>query len=141
MQGGSGCADATHLRKLRMGTCEQTQFARTRGFGWERSSGRATFRSSAARPKSEPARRDGPGSVAIETRPNCATVPSQAWAKATPAIYVRLAKGAGGLAADSIVLLDQTRSLDAARVRRFLGAIDKKTLDAIVATWIGIFRR
>jgi mRNA interferase MazF len=65
----------------------------------------------------------------------------QSWARAAPETYVRLAKGTGGLPADSILLLDQTRSLDAARVRRFLGSLDKKALDAVLATWIGMFRR
>jgi mRNA-degrading endonuclease toxin of MazEF toxin-antitoxin module len=60
---------------------------------------------------------------------------------AAPGTYVRLAKGVGGLPADSILLLDQARSLDAVRVRRFLGTLDKRTLDAVLATWIAMFRR
>lgn len=64
----------------------------------------------------------------------------QPWAKTAPGIYVRLAKGAGGLPADSILLLDQTRSLDVARIRRFLGALPKKTFDAVLLKWIALFK-
>ncbi len=66
---------------------------------------------------------------------------AQSWAKAASGIYIRLAKGSGGLPADSILLLDQTRSLDAVRVRRFLGTLDKKTFDAILVKWIALFKK
>ena len=55
-------------------------------------------------------------------------------------IYVRLSKGSGGLPADSILLLDQTRSLDAARVRRLLGTLDSKTFESVLLKWLAIFR-
>ena len=66
---------------------------------------------------------------------------AQSWAKGAPGTYVRLPKGAGGLPADSILLLDQTRSLDAARFRRFLGTLDKKTFDAVLTKWIALFKK
>ncbi len=65
---------------------------------------------------------------------------AQPWAKAASGIYVRLSKGSGGLPADSILLLDQTRSLDAARVRRLLGTLDSKTFESVLLKWLAIFR-
>lgn len=47
----------------------------------------------------------------------------QVWVKSSSHLYIRLAKGTGGLPADSILLLDQLRSLDTKRVKRFVGAI------------------
>ena len=51
------------------------------------------------------------------------TFRSQDWATAAPGLYPVLLAGAGGLPADSIVLTDQTRALDAARVIRVLGML------------------
>jgi len=51
------------------------------------------------------------------------TFRGQDWATAAPGLYPVLPAGAGGLTADSIVLIDQTRALDAARVIRFLGLL------------------
>ena len=64
----------------------------------------------------------------------------QPWAKAAPGIYIPLVQGSGGLPADSTLLLDQTRSLDASRVRRFLGSLDGKAFEEILAKWIALFR-
>lgn len=65
----------------------------------------------------------------------------QPWAKAASGTYVRLPMGMGGLPADSIILLDQTRSIDAMRVRRFLGTLDRKIFDGVLAKWIAIFKK
>lgn len=64
---------------------------------------------------------------------------AQPWVKAAPDIYIRLPKGTGGLPVDSILLLDQARSLDATRVRRFVGTLEKKTFDAILVKWMALF--
>ncbi|MBM4396801.1 MAG: type II toxin-antitoxin system PemK/MazF family toxin [Deltaproteobacteria bacterium] len=64
----------------------------------------------------------------------------QEWASAAPGLYPRLPKGAGGLPADSIVLLDQTRSIDAVRVRRMLGTLEKTIFKSILAKWLSLFR-
>ncbi len=64
----------------------------------------------------------------------------QPWAKSAPHLYTRLPKGIGGLSTDSILLLDQTRFLDAARVRRFLGPLEKKTFDTVLEQWLALFR-
>jgi len=64
---------------------------------------------------------------------------AQAWAVSSPGIYLRLPKGAGGLPVDSILLLDQTRSLDAGRVRRFLGALDQAAFASVLAKWLALF--
>lgn len=64
----------------------------------------------------------------------------QAWAKAAPGIYIPLAKDSGGLPAESTLLLDQTRSLDASRVRRFLGSLDGESFEEILTKWIALFR-
>jgi mRNA interferase MazF len=64
----------------------------------------------------------------------------QVWAKSAPGIYLRIPKGSGGLPADSILLLDQTRSLDSARVRRFIGTLDRAAFASALSAWIGLFR-
>jgi mRNA interferase MazF len=64
----------------------------------------------------------------------------QPWAAAAPWLYPRLAKGTAGLPADSIVLLDQARSVDAERARRVLGALDAGVQKAVMAAWSKIFR-
>lgn len=51
------------------------------------------------------------------------TFRGQDWATAAPGLYPVLTAGMGGLRADSVVLVDQTRALDASRVTRFLGAL------------------
>jgi mRNA interferase MazF len=66
---------------------------------------------------------------------------SQPWAAAAPALYPRLPEGTGGLPADSILLLDQTRSLDATRVRRFLGSLDPVALGEVLGRWMALFAK
>jgi len=65
---------------------------------------------------------------------------AQPWVKAAPSLYVRLPQGSGGLPVDSVLLLDQARSLDAGRVRRLLGTLDPKTFSAVLAKWIALFK-
>lgn len=47
----------------------------------------------------------------------------QPWASAAPGLYPVLTAGAGGLPADSVVLTDQLRALDADRVARHLNTL------------------
>lgn len=47
----------------------------------------------------------------------------QAWASRSSRLYPRLPAGTGGLPADSLALLDQTRSLDWERVAGYLGTL------------------
>ena len=47
----------------------------------------------------------------------------QAWVSAAPDLYPVLPGGAAGLPSDSVILLDQTRALDVARLRRWLGQL------------------
>jgi len=65
---------------------------------------------------------------------------AQPWAQAAPHLYLRMPKGSGGLPVDSIMLLDQARSLDAERVRRHLGTLDPKVLDRVLTAWLALFR-
>ena len=51
------------------------------------------------------------------------TFKGQAWVAAAPALYPVLGAGAGGLVTASVVLTDQTRSLDASRLARSLGTL------------------
>lgn len=57
----------------------------------------------------------------------------QSWVKSADHIYIRLPKGTGGLPADSILLLDQMRSLDAKRVKRFVGAAPENFFEDVRA--------
>jgi len=63
----------------------------------------------------------------------------QPWVLAAPELYLRLPQGSGGLPVDSIVLLDQARSIDAARVRWLLGTLEKKTFATILSRWLAMF--
>jgi mRNA interferase MazF len=63
----------------------------------------------------------------------------QPWVAAASPLYPRLAKGSGGLPADSVVLLDQARSVDAERVRRALGSLDARSNEAVRAAWMAMF--
>jgi len=54
------------------------------------------------------------------------TFREQAWVTAAPDLYPVLRAGAGGLRVDSVVLVDQTRALDASRVSRYLGALTEQ---------------
>ena len=51
------------------------------------------------------------------------TYRSQGWADASPALYPRVPAGTGGLRSESVLLLDQVRSVGIPRVRRRLGAL------------------
>lgn len=51
------------------------------------------------------------------------TFRGQPWVAAAPDLYPVLRAGAGGLRVESVVLVDQTRALDASRVARYLGAL------------------
>lgn len=51
------------------------------------------------------------------------TFRGQAWALGAPGLYPVLGAGAGGLRADSVVLVDQIRALDASRLSRYLGLL------------------
>lgn len=55
----------------------------------------------------------------------------QSWAKSSPSIYIHLPKGTGGLPAGSILLLDQLRSLDAKRVKRFVGIVPRNLFEDV----------
>lgn len=50
----------------------------------------------------------------------------QAWVKAAPELYPILPAGVSHLSADSVVLVDQTRALDASRLARFLGNLTEE---------------
>ena len=47
----------------------------------------------------------------------------QAWAIQSPHLYPTLTAGTGGLPVDSVVLLDQTRALDADQVEQYRGSL------------------
>lgn len=51
------------------------------------------------------------------------TYKGQDWAAAAPGLYPVLKAGTGGLKAPSVVLIDQTRALDAGRLLRYLGTL------------------
>ncbi|WP_407571790.1 type II toxin-antitoxin system PemK/MazF family toxin [Deinococcus altitudinis] len=51
------------------------------------------------------------------------TYRTQDWVTAAPDLYPVLSAGTASLTAGSVVLIDQTRALDASRVRRFLGTL------------------
>lgn len=53
------------------------------------------------------------------------------WARQSPELYPRLPAGSGNIPADSTVLLDNLRSVDASRLRRRLGALSKEAFAAI----------
>lgn len=52
-----------------------------------------------------------------------------AWSRS--ALYPRLAAGAAGLTANSIVLLEQTRALDTGRMARYLGRLSREQYEPI----------
>ena len=51
------------------------------------------------------------------------TFRGQSWQAASPALYPVLPAGAGGIAVDSIALLDQTQAVDATRVGSLVGLL------------------
>jgi mRNA interferase MazF len=56
---------------------------------------------------------------------------SQDWAERAPELYPRLAARTAGLPSESIVLLEQLRSLDVERVSRYLGRLDSEAFTPI----------
>ncbi len=56
----------------------------------------------------------------------------QQWASASPDLYPRLAAGVGNLPQASIVLLDQVRSLDSNRLRRYIGTLSPEEYQPII---------
>lgn len=55
----------------------------------------------------------------------------QSWAAASPELYPRLQAGVAGLPQVSIVLLEQTRTLDKGRMARYLGRLSEAQYEAI----------
>ncbi len=53
------------------------------------------------------------------------TFRKQDWVSAAPNLYPVLPSGTAGLPSQSVVLLDQTRALDVARLRRWLGQLSE----------------
>ena len=63
----------------------------------------------------------------------------QPWAAANPALYPRLPAGVGGLGSDSLVLLDQVRSLGVRRIVRQIGTVPAQALGPIQNGLLRIF--
>lgn len=64
-----------------------------------------------------------------------------AWIAARPDLYHRLPAGTGGLAHDSVLLLDQVQAVDITRLRRSFGVIPPALLEAVrkaLATNLGL---
>jgi mRNA interferase MazF len=59
------------------------------------------------------------------------TYRGQAWAERAPDLYPRLPAQTAGLPSDSIVLLEQLRSLDSERVSRYLGRLSSEAFAPI----------
>jgi mRNA interferase MazF len=57
---------------------------------------------------------------------------SQLWANSE--LYPKLSKDVSGLASDSIVLLEQVRSLDAQRVGKYIDSLPKEAYEPIART-------
>ncbi len=57
----------------------------------------------------------------------------QSWISLSKNIYLRLPKGSGGLPADSVLLLDQLRAVDAKRIKRFLGTVSNEQFEHVVS--------
>jgi mRNA interferase MazF len=56
----------------------------------------------------------------------------QSWAMDCPALYPVLAVGEGALPTSSIALLDQVRSLDKSRVKRYIGTLTPQQYQPIL---------
>ena len=67
------------------------------------------------------------------------TFKAQPWVSVAPDLYPVLTAGAAGLSADSVVLTDQTRALDASRLTRFLGNLTAQQYAPIWAALAGVF--
>ncbi|WP_164928909.1 type II toxin-antitoxin system PemK/MazF family toxin [Gloeobacter violaceus] len=57
----------------------------------------------------------------------------QNWAAACPRLYPKLAAGTGGLPRESVVLIDQVRSVDRLRLLRFIGSLTLEDYEPILA--------
>ncbi|WP_211252406.1 type II toxin-antitoxin system PemK/MazF family toxin [Deinococcus marmoris] len=68
------------------------------------------------------------------------TFRGHAWVTAAPGLYPVLPAGAGGLRVPSVVLIDQTRALDASRVSRYLGLLTPEEYAPVQAAVRLIFR-
>ena len=60
------------------------------------------------------------------------TTQSGEWSAHSPLLYPRLLAGQGGLTRDSVVLLDQLRSIDVSRISGYLGSLLPEVHDAIM---------
>lgn len=61
------------------------------------------------------------------------------WANGQPKLYPTLKNGMGGINADSVVLLDQIRTVDASRVRASTGVLSDSELEPIRAGLRAVF--
>jgi mRNA interferase MazF len=67
------------------------------------------------------------------------TTQEGAWSRKASRLYPRLRVGAGGLPRQSVVLLDQLRSIDVQRVSRYLGSLTEDEFQPIQAGLTQIF--
>jgi mRNA interferase MazF len=61
------------------------------------------------------------------------------WANSQPKLYPTLTNGMGGINADSVVLLDQVRTVDVSRVRGSTGVLSDSELEPIRAGLRAVF--
>ena len=61
------------------------------------------------------------------------------WGAAGGPLYPKFRHGLAGLTADSILLLDQVRSVDAGRVKRYLGTINAGQLSKVKRALVEVF--
>jgi mRNA interferase MazF len=61
------------------------------------------------------------------------------WANAEPNLYPKLKAGMGGITADSVVLLDQVRTVDVSRIRASTGALSSAELEPIREGFKAVF--
>ena len=62
------------------------------------------------------------------------------WAKVNPTIYPVLSAGAGNLKKDSVVLLDQIRTVDMRRITKYLGSLTNEEYEPIAMGLDEIFQ-
>ncbi|MEL6939515.1 MAG: type II toxin-antitoxin system PemK/MazF family toxin [Cyanobacteria bacterium J06598_1] len=67
------------------------------------------------------------------------TTQSGDWVKENPMLYPVLALGTGNLTRESIVLLDQIRTVDARRIVKYFGSLSKKEYQPIADGLARIF--
>jgi mRNA interferase MazF len=78
-----------------------------------------------------------PGALGTPRYPMLLVIPlttnrDQSWAMDCPALYPVLAAGEGALPTSSIALLDQVRSLDKSRVKRYIGTLTPQQYQPIL---------